>query len=113
MEPNTIYTRQSLRFLKEETDRKHQEEAINRHVSSIRYGIISTASETNKTSYYYHIQLVSDNTQQYTIVMNTIARLKEQFIDLDIEYKSQKDARTGKEINHGIYIDWSELLIQI
>ncbi len=110
MEPNTIYTRLNLQSLKEETDRKHQEEAINQLVSRIRNNIISIASTTNKTKYHYPImlQLDNNNDNKYKIVMDAISRLKEQFIDVSIEYKSQKDILTNKEFNHGIYIDWSE-----
>ena len=53
--------------------------------------------------------MLPSNTEdnKYKIIMDTINRLKEKFIDVSIEYKSQKDLRTGREFNHGIYIDWS------
>jgi hypothetical protein len=102
------YTRNELKSLKEETDRKNHEQNVEKFVIEIRNAIISTARTTNNTSYFKSIVLPQDPEDvRYKIIMDAIVKLKEQFIDLSIEYKFQTDIRSGKVFNHGIYIDWS------
>lgn len=103
-----IYTRNELKALKEETDRKNHENNVAQLVNQITGTILGMARSSTTTSYVYSV-VVPSNTEdnKYKIVMDAIVKLKEKFIDVSIEYKSQKDLRTGKEFNHGIYIDWS------
>lgn len=103
-----IYTRNHLKALKEETDRKNHENNVAQLVNQITGSIISIARSSTTTSYVYSIVLPSNiEDNKYKIVMDTIVKLKEKFIDVSIEYKSQTDLRSGREFNHGIYIDWS------
>ncbi len=100
-----IYTRSELKALKEETDRQIHLNCVHKLVVEITNSILSIAKSSNNTTYFKSIVLSSN--PENKIVMDTIAKLKEQFIDVSIEYKSQTDLRTGKEFNQGIYIDWN------
>lgn len=105
---NIIYTRSELKSLKDETDRKIYEQAVESFVLDISNSILHIARSSNNTSYFKSIVLSSNSEDKnYKIVMGAIAKLKEQFVDLSIEYKFQTDIRTGKAFNQGIYIDWS------
>jgi hypothetical protein len=103
-----IYTRSQLKTLKDENDRKIHENNVQQLVKLLTTNIITNATHNTVTSYVHSIVLPSNTEdKQYKIVMEAIDRLKEKFIDVSIEYKSQKDLKTGREFNHGIYIDWS------
>jgi hypothetical protein len=103
-----IYTRNELKALKEKTDRIIHENNVAQLVNQITNSILGVARSTTTTSYIYSVILPSNaEDNKYKIVMDVINKLKEKFIDASIEYKSQKDLRTGREFNHGIYIDWS------
>jgi hypothetical protein len=103
-----IFTRDHLKGLKAETDRIYHNQNVQRFVEEIRFSILSIARSSNKTSYYRSYKL-PDNKEDphYLVVTDAINLLKQQFIDISIEYKFQTDIRTGREFNHGIYIDWS------
>jgi hypothetical protein len=103
-----IYTRDYLKGLKAETDRQIHKQNVERLVQEIRNCIIATARSTDKTSFFKkYIQPNNNEDPSYSIMVDAIDELKRQFIDVSIEYKFQTDMRTGKEFNHGIYIDWS------
>ncbi len=102
-----IYTRNELKTLKEENDRKNHENNVQQLVNQIATNIIKTATHTTKTTYIHSINPLHIEDNKYNIITDAINILKEKFIDVTIEYKTQKDLKTGKEFNHGIYIDWS------
>jgi hypothetical protein len=103
-----IYTRNILKSLKEENDRKIHENNVQQLVNQITNNVISKAAIGITTSYVYSIMLPSNTEDsKYKIIIDVIEKLKEKFIDISIEYKSQTDIKTGKEFNHGIYIDWT------
>lgn len=103
-----IYTRASLRGLKAERDRQIHEQNVNTLVTRIKSAIITTATNTDKTTYFYPFICPTDTGDtKYKIMEDTLVRLREEFVDSAIEYKYQTDLLTGRELNHGIYIDWS------
>jgi hypothetical protein len=103
-----IFTRDQLKGLKAESDRINHNRNVQHFVQDIRNNILAIARSSNKTSYYRSYKL-PDNKEDpnYLVVTDAINVLKQQFVDISIEYKFQTDIRTGKEFNHGIYIDWS------
>lgn len=105
---NIIYTRNELKALKEETDRENHETNVVHLVNQIVSNVLIVARSTTTPSYIHSIRLPSNTEDNnYKIIMDSINRLKDKFIDVSIQYKSQKDLKTGREFNHGIYIDWS------
>jgi hypothetical protein len=102
------YTRSMLRNLYEENQRKFHLQAVDNIVSNLKSNIIRTAN-TNKTTLFYSLdtRLYQKEQNIENIINDTIDKLKTIFIDVTVEYKSQNDLRTGKEINKGFYIDWS------
>lgn len=110
-----FYTRDDLKGLKAERDREIaernrliHEQNVNLTVQEISQYIIKTAQTTDKTSTIYPAKLPNDeNSSTYRIMIDAIEKLKERFVDVSIEYKFQTDIRTGREFNHGVYIDWS------
>lgn len=103
-----IFSRNDLKSLKEKRDGEIYQQNIDRLVNSIKATIINIATTSTNTSYFYSA-IVPNNPDdiQFKTIMDTISKLKEIFIDVSIEYKTQKDLRTGREFNQGIYIDWS------
>lgn len=100
------YSRNDLKSLKAEHEQNLYKQQLERFVREISNVIIQTARTTNNTSLIYSTQLIPEDIR-FNIINDSIIKLKEQFIDASIEYKSQKDLRAGREINRGIYIDWS------
>jgi non-canonical (house-cleaning) NTP pyrophosphatase len=97
-----IYTRETLKALKAERDRQIHDQAVEQFVQQISQSIIVTAQTTDKTEF-----VCSRPIPKSEIIADAIKRLQERFVDVSIEYKFQTDIRTGREFNHGVYVDWS------
>ncbi len=97
-----IYTREDLKGLKAEEERKIHEQNVDRFIQQISSHILSIAKTTNNTSI-----VISRGLPAEKVITDTILELKKCFIDVSIEYKFQTDIRTGRDFNHGVYIDWS------
>ena len=100
--PHMIYTRETLKALKAERDKQIYDQAVEQFVQQISQSILATAQTTDKTQFVY-----SRGIPKSEIMTDAIEKLKERFVDVSIEYKFQTDIRTGREFNHGVYVDWS------
>ncbi len=109
MTTQIIYTREDLKGLKAERDRQIHEQNVDRFVEQISQRILGTAQTTTTTSTFNPTRQLKNNTDdpEYRVVMDAIEKLKTRFIGVSIEYKFQTDIRTGREFNHGVYVDWS------
>jgi hypothetical protein len=107
MEQPSIYTRDQLKGMKEEVERQQYLRNLNDYINRIRSAILSTARSSTQTNYFAKYQVADGDEKQMTFIKDVIDKLKEEFIDVSIEYKSQTDIRTGKKFNEGLYIDWS------
>ncbi len=110
--PQTIYTREDLKRLKVEYDKKMREKYIDGIVKIVSEGILYDAEQKNNTSFFYQTRInIDDPTYDSRKVANVeieaIEKLKTRFIDVAFEYKFEIDTNTGREFNHGINIDWS------
>ena len=102
------YTRADLKGLKAERDKQIHDQAVEQLVQQISQSVIGIAQTTNKTQFIYSRQLPANKEDpSHKIMADVIERLKERCVDVSIEYKFQTDIRTGREFNHGVYVDWT------
>jgi phage gp29-like protein len=101
-----IYTRNKLKGMLDEIQKEQYQKNLNDYVSRIRQAILNTACSSTKTTHYVRFSLTDDEKHR-KLLTDLIYKLKEEFIDVSIEYKCQLDMQTGKPLNEGIYIDWS------
>jgi hypothetical protein len=105
-----VITRAELNTLKAIQEEENRKIAIDRAVADMRRKICATAQSSDKKSLFHPFTCNMDpsaNDPYYRTACDIIDGLKQIFPDVDIELKSQKCLRTGKELNQGIYIDWS------
>lgn len=103
-----LYTRENLRYLKTENDLKVYNEKINYTVKYIAEDIIKNATigKLHHEIPCEKIDMAFKNINVDTsYIENIIDKLKEIFIDLDIEYLESKDLR-GKVLERVIRIKW-------
>jgi hypothetical protein len=105
-----VITRAELQSLKALQEEENHRRAVNQKVTEIRGTIIATAMSSDKKMLFIPWVANSDpaaNDKRYRFATDAVVGLQAIFPDISIEYKSQKCLRTGKELNQGIYIDWS------
>jgi hypothetical protein len=106
--PQTIYTRADLKNMKAERDRQIHDQAVEQFVQYISQNILQVAQATDKTQFVCsRIMPTTAGVNAHKVMADSIEKLKELFVDVSIEYKFQTDIRTGREFNHGVYVDWS------
>ncbi len=90
----------------DEIQKEQYQRNVNDYVTRIRGSILSIAQSSTKTTHYVRF-ILTDDEKHRKLLTDVIDKLKEEFIDVSIEHKSQIDIQTGKPLNEGIYIDWS------
>jgi hypothetical protein len=101
-----VYTRNKLKGMLDEIQKEQYQRNVNDYVTRIRGSILSIAQSSTKTTHYVRF-ILTDDEKHRKLLTDVIDKLKEEFIDVSIEHKSQIDIQTGKPLNEGIYIDWS------
>lgn len=102
-----VFTKNDLKAMKAEAEYQQYLQNLNRQFTEIRGQILSLARSSDKTNHFINLHATLTDGKQKQYIDDLILKLKESFIDVSIEYKSQTCIRTGKELNKGIYIDWS------
>lgn len=101
------FTRADLQGLKAEMERAQLKREIDSTVHKI-YQTIHMNAQEGKTSCFKCCNLPENKEDRaYKFIMGVIEELQMIFPDVDIKHDSQTCIRTGKQINQGIYVDWS------
>ncbi len=105
-----VYSREELRTLKEEKAREEDRRMVDLIVRKKKEAIIHTATYGSSTSYFSDLRnhlLSTPLERRDHIIEEVVQKLKETFPGTTVEYKSQTCIRTGKEMNLGLYVDWT------
>lgn len=101
------FTREELQGLKEESDQHQLKQDVANMVSSMRNLILLNANQGKQSVFRSIIRPEHMEDRTYKLIMTVIDELRTMFPGVDIKYDVQTCIRTGKQMNQGIYVDWS------
>lgn len=104
------YTREDLKNMRALKQKEEDSRLADTIVRLKKEAVLHVATYREDTTYFSdirnHLSSVPLDRRE-RIIEEVVKKLKEVFPGATVEYKSQTCIRTGKEMNLGLYIDWS------